>query len=66
MKVGDLVRLSFANSSECVGLVVESYCPAGNEGYTEFRVRWLDDAGKDVSWVMGKDLSLISKRKVNE
>ena len=66
MKVGDLVRLSFANSSECVGLVVESYCPAGNKGYTEFRVRWLDDAGKDVSWVMGKDLSLISKRKVNE
>ena len=60
MKVGDLVKLHFENSSECVGLVVESYCPAGNKGYTEHRVRWIDDAGKDVSWVMGKDLRLLS------
>ena len=60
MKVGDLVKLRFENSSECVGLVVESYCPAGNKGYTEHRVRWIDDAGIDVSWVMGKDLRLLS------
>ena len=60
MQVGDLVKLRFANSSECVVLVVESYCPAGNRGYTEYRVRWVDDAGKDASWVMGKDLRLLS------
>ena len=61
MKLGDLVKLCFANSSECVGLVIESYCPAGNKGYTEYRVRWIDDAGKDVSWVMGKDLKVLSE-----
>ena len=60
MKIGDLVKLRFA-ASECVGVIVEKYAriETGDQR-AEMRVQWLDDAGKDISWVMRKDLEVIS------
>ena len=68
MKIGDLVRMRFASSGfakevDCTGIVVEEYrmhSASSSHQYSELRVQWLDDGGKDVSWVMGKDLEVIS------
>ena len=65
MKVGDLVKLRFGKdvSPDSVGIVVEEYrmySASSSHQYSELRVQWLDDGGKDVSWVMGKDLEVIS------
>jgi len=66
MRVGDLVRMRFASSGfakevDCTGLIVEKYprIETGDQR-SEVRVQWLDDAGKDISWVMRKDLEVIS------
>ena len=60
MKLGDLVKLRFG-TSECMGLIVEKYprIETGDQR-AEMRVQWLDDAGKDISWVMRKDLEVVS------
>lgn len=66
MKIGDLVRMRFAPSGfarevDCVGIIVEKYprIETGDQR-AEMRVQWLDDAGKDISWVMRKDLEVLS------
>jgi hypothetical protein len=65
MKIGDLVKLRFGKdvSPDSVGVVVEEYrmhSASSSHQYSELRVQWLDDGGKDVSWVMGKDLEVVS------
>ncbi len=67
MKIGDLVRMRFASSGfakevDCTGIVVEEYHlnSARAQPYSELRVQWLDDGGKDVSWVLRKDLEILS------
>jgi len=67
VKIGDLVRMRFASSGfakevDCTGIVVEEYHlnSARAQPYSELRVQWLDDGGKDVSWVLRKDLEILS------
>jgi len=61
MKTGDLVNLRFVKWNQCVGMIIEEYpVTCGAPKYTEVRVRWLDYPGIDVSWVMRKDLEVIS------
>ena len=68
MKLGDLVRMRFASSGfakevDCTGIVVEEFhlnSVAGAQPYSELRVQWLDDGGKDVSWCLRKDLEIVS------
>ena len=64
MKLGDLVKLRFGKgaSPDSVGIVVEEYHlnSARAQPYSELRVQWLDDGGKDVSWVLRKDLEILS------
>ncbi len=60
MKIGDLVKLR-SPAAPCTGLIVEKYprIETGDQR-AEMRVQWLDDAGKDLSWVMRKDLDVLS------
>jgi hypothetical protein len=64
VKIGDLVKLRFGKgaSPDSVGIVVEEYHlnSARAQPYSELRVQWLDDGGKDVSWVLRKDLEEVS------
>ena len=64
MKIGDLVKLRFgASLPDGVGIVVEEFhlnSVAVAQPYSELRVQWLDDGGKDVSWVRRKDLEAVS------
>jgi len=65
MKLGDLVKLRFgvASTPDSVGIVVEEFhlnSVAGAQPYSELRVQWLDDGGKDVSWCLRKDLEIVS------
>ncbi len=65
MKIGDLVKLRFSGA-ECVGIVVEEFhlnSVAVAQPYSELRVRWFDDGGKDVSWVRRKDLEAVSESR---
>ncbi len=65
MKVGDLVKLRFgASLPDGVGIVVEEFhlnSVAVAQPYSELRVQWLDDSGKDVSWIRRKDLEAVSE-----
>ena len=65
MKVGDLVKLRFgASLPDGVGIVVEEFhlnSVAVAQPYSELRVQWLDDGGKDVSWIRRKDLEAVSE-----
>ena len=65
MKVGDLVKMRFgASLPGGVGIVVEEYhltSASSSHQYSELRVQWLDDGGKDVSWVLRKDLDIINE-----
>jgi hypothetical protein len=67
MKVGDLVKLRFgASLPDGVGIVVEEFhlnSVAVAQPYSELRVQWLDDGGKDVSWVRRKDLEVVSENR---
>ena len=63
MKLGDLVRFCDSSPDWPVGIVVEEFhlnSVAVAQPYTELRVQWLDDSGKDVSWVRRKDLEVVS------
>ena len=61
MKVGDLVSLQSNHRTPRRGLIIEEYpVTCGAAKYTEVRVRWLAEDGKGVSWVMRKDLEVIS------
>jgi hypothetical protein len=67
VQVGDLVKLRFGGHRsfplpDSVGIVVEEYHlnSARAHPYSEMRVQWLDDSGKDVSWVLRKDLEEVS------
>ena len=65
MQVGDLVKLRFGRgaSADSVGIVVEEYhltSASSSHQYSELRVQWLNDGGKHVSWVLRKDLEVIS------
>ena len=64
MKLGDLVKLRFgASLPGGVGIVVEEFhlnSVAVAQPYSELRVQWLDDSGKDVSWIRRKDLEIVS------
>ena len=63
MKIGDLVKLRFSGA-ECVGIVVEEFIhDLAHRDVKEVRVQWLDDAGKDVSWVRPKDLETVSENR---
>ena len=65
MKIGDLVKLRCGKgaSPDSVGIVVEEYHlnSARAQPYSEMRVQWLDDGGKDVSWCLRKDLEVLSE-----
>ncbi len=67
MKVGDLVKLRFgASLPDGVGIVVEEFhlnSVAVAQPYSELRVQWLDDGGKDVSWIRRKDLEAVSESR---
>ena len=61
MKIGDLVKLSWGRPVN-IGIVVEKYhkeYATTGDSYTELRVQWL--VTKDASWVMRKDLELVSE-----
>ena len=65
VKIGDLVKLRFGKdvSPDSVGVVVEEYrmhSASSSHQYSELRVQWLDDGGKDVSWCLRKDLEVVS------
>ena len=63
MKIGDLVKLRFSGA-ECVGIVVEEFIhDLAHRHITELRVQWLDDAGKDISWVRRKDLEIVNANR---
>ena len=64
MKIGDLVRMRFSASDCPVGMIVEEFVhDLADRSYNELRIRWLDDAGKDVSWVRPKDLDAVSENR---
>jgi hypothetical protein len=67
MKLGDLVKLRFGSSlPDGVGIVVEEYhltSASSSHQYSELRVQWLDDGGKDVSWCLRKDLEIVSESR---
>ena len=63
MKLGDLVRFRSSSPDWPVGIVVEEFhlnSVAVAQPYSELRVQWLDDGGKDVSWCLRKDLEIVS------
>ena len=64
VKIGDLVKLRFgASLPGGVGMIIEEFhlnSVAVAQPYSEVRVRWFDDGGKDVSWVRRKDLEAVS------
>ena len=64
MKVGDLVKLSRSQGfqADCVGMIIEEFIhDLPDRAVKELRVQWLDDGGKDVSWVRRKDLEAVSE-----
>ncbi len=62
MKIGDLVRFRSSYPDWPVGIVVDHFVhDLADRQYIEVRIRWLDDAGKDVSWVRPKDLETVSE-----
>jgi len=64
MTIGDLVALRWGEGKRAAGMIVETYQSGGEErnpAYKEVRVQWLDDGGQDVSWVMWKDLEIVSE-----
>ena len=62
MTIGDLVALRWGEGKRAAGMIVETYQSCINDRivYKEVRVQWLDDGGQDVSWVMRKDLEVLS------
>ena len=63
MKVGDLVKLRLG-MPPCVGMIIEEFIhDLADRDITEVRVQWLDDAGKHLSWVMRKDLEVVSESR---
>ena len=63
VKIGDLVRFRSSSPDWPVGIVVEEFhlnSVAVAQPYSELRVQWLDDSGKDVSWIRRKDLEIVS------
>ena len=65
MKIGDLVTLRWGEGRRAAGMIMETHHSGGNDSiaYREVRVQWLDDGGKDVSWVMPKDLEIINENR---
>ncbi len=66
MKIGDLVTLRWGEGKRAAGIIVETYQSGGNDrypAYKEVRVQWLDDGGQDVSWVIPKDLEIVSENR---
>ena len=65
MKVGDLVKLRFgASLPGGVGMIIEEFIHDLSErAIKELRVQWLDDGGKDVSWVRRKELETVSENR---
>ena len=65
MKIGDLVKLRFgASLPGGVGMIIEEFVHDLADRYIkEVRVQWLDDAGKDVSWVRQKDLEVLGENR---
>ena len=66
MNIGDLVAMRWGEGKRAAGMIVETYQSGGddrNPAYKEVRVQWLDDAGKDISWVMRKDLEVVSENR---
>tara|TARA_R100000008_G_scaffold70485_1_gene48105 strand:+ start:87 stop:281 length:195 start_codon:yes stop_codon:yes gene_type:complete len=64
MKIGDLVKMRFSASDCPVGMIIEEFVhDLADRDIKEVRVQWLDDAGKDVSWVRPKDLEVLSESR---
>lgn len=62
MKIGDLVALRWGEGKRAAGMIVEKFVHnLADRDYIELRIRWLDDTGKDVSWVRPKDLEIVSE-----
>ena len=63
MKVGDLVKVSFAGHEESTGMVIEEYCrnAARDEAYAEVRVQWF--GSKDTTWILRRDVELVSESR---
>ena len=66
MKIGDLVKFSRSQGfqADCVGMIIEEFIhDLSDRAIKELRVQWLDDGGKDVSWVRRKDLEAVSESR---
>ena len=64
MKIGDLVRFRSSYPDWPVGMIIEEFIHDLSErAIKELRVQWLDDGGKDVSWVRRKDLETVSESR---
>ena len=66
MTIGDLVALRWGEGKRAAGIIVEIFKSPIFEGdppYEEVRVQWLDDGGQDVSWVIPKDLEIVSESR---
>ena len=66
MKIGDLVKFSRSQGfqADCVGMIIEEFIhDLYDRAIKELRVQWLDDGGKDVSWVRRKDLEAVSENR---
>ena len=64
MKVGDLVKVSFAGHEESTGMVIEEYHKHFahlRDEFSEVRVKWF--GSKDTTWIRRKDVELISESR---
>ena len=64
MKIGDLVKVSFARHEESTGMVVEEYHKHFahiRDEFSEIRVQWF--GSKETTWIRRKDVELISESR---
>ena len=64
MKIGDLVKVSFAGHEESTGMVIEEYHKRFahlRDEFSEVRVKWF--GSKDTTWIRRKDVELISESR---
>ena len=64
MKIGDLVKVSFAGHEESTGMVIEEYHKHFahiRDEFSEVRVKWF--GSKDTTWILRRDVELVSESR---
>jgi hypothetical protein len=61
MKIGDLVRLRWGGEKHGAGIILQIYWNNANGNYTETKVKWLFSEWEDSSWVLTRDLEILSE-----